>query len=505
MNNERLKKLAGITGNKVKESTKVTVTVPKVKLYEEVEFKALLKEFDLSGSINGNTNIASISAELDTKKASEDKLLEFVNAWLNKDAPVMEDDLVEGAFASITDVVNAVDAGRKVFWQTPDYVVSKDLYGEYNVVYRPWSKNPNTVGLFHSDGKTSDYKAEDFIVAEAAEEGALYVLKVAQPGSDKFQPQFSGIKKECIDEWRDTKHTWDKGSKHKIEKHVQESISEGYEFEVQGNYEGEWECVDTHDSREDALKSADTYRENEKGTRFRVKMVKVQESDNNNFIQSVDKSVDTLNDRMGVDKERKEKVTIPADVKSSITKRISELKTSIEMYDKKGYNDHSQKEKAIDCLEQILDNLSTNDLEGLKKAQIFFETLMSPITDLFPSKLVNWLAKSVPSLVKESEEYFNPEATAKWAEKLKDEIGGTAQITRDPSGSGALIFLINNGKMVDSNHSDADNPHVMTPENLSKIIEKYYRRFRSAGWRFDQPVNGKFAIGVTKGKEDNLN
>ena len=68
MNNERLKKLAGISNKTAKEPTKVTVTIPKVKLYEEVEFKALLKEFDLSGKIDSNTNIASITAELETKK-----------------------------------------------------------------------------------------------------------------------------------------------------------------------------------------------------------------------------------------------------------------------------------------------------------------------------------------------------------------------------------------------------------------------------------------------------
>ena len=362
MNNDRLKKLAGISNNTTKEPTKVTATIPKIKLYEEVELKTLLKEYDLIGTIDSNTNVVSISAELETKRASEDKLLEFVDAWLNRNAPLIDDDLLEGQFTDIADVVDAVNSDRKVYWKTPDYVVSKDLYGELNIVYRPWSKNPNTVGLFHTDGKTTDYSPEDFILAESATNDALYVLKVAEAGSDEFHPQFSGTRKECSDEWRDTKRDYGKGAKHKIEKHVEESVS----LREQTN--------------EDS----------------------VVEGDNNNFIQPDDVSPDTLNNRMGVDKERKEKVTIPADVKSSITKRISELKTSIEMYDKKGYNDHSQKEKAIDCLEQILDNLSTNDLEGLKKAQIFFETLMSPITDLFPSKLVNWLAKSVPLLVKEA-------------------------------------------------------------------------------------------------------
>lgn len=359
MNNERLKKLAGISNKTAKEPTKVTVTIPKVKLYEEVEFKALLKEFDLSGKIDSNTNVASITAELETKKVSEDKLLEFVDAWLNRDAPIIEDDLLEGQFTDIAAVVDAVDSNRKVYWKTPDYVVGKDLYGQYNITYRPWSKNPNTVGLFHIDGKTTDYNPEDFILAEAAAEDALYVLKVAEAGSDKYHPQFSGTRKECSDEWRDTKHDYGKGAKHKIEKHVEESV----------------ELVD-----EPAV---------------------IEGDDNNNFIQSNDTAPDTVNDRMGVTDERSQTVKIPADVKSSITKRIAELRKSIEMYDNKGYNDNSEKEKVIECLEKILENLETNDLEGLKKAQIYFETLMTPITDLFPAKLVTWLAKSVPTLVKE--------------------------------------------------------------------------------------------------------
>src|SRR5574343_433202 len=148
MNTDRLKKLAGITGNKTKESTKVTVTIPKVKLYEEVEFKSLLKEFNVSGTIDGNSNIASVSAELETKRDSEDKLLAFVEAWANKGAPIIEDDLVEGAFSSIDDVVKAVDDNKKVFWKTTDYVVGKDLYGEYYITYRPWSRNPHTIKLF---------------------------------------------------------------------------------------------------------------------------------------------------------------------------------------------------------------------------------------------------------------------------------------------------------------------------------------------------------------------
>lgn len=143
-------------------------------------------------------------------------------------------------------------------------------------------------------------------------------------------------------------------------------------------------------------KSKATEKKGSKGSKEKAedKSCEVKESTNNNFIQPVDDDKNPLNARMGVDMEREAKIEIPADVKKAATQRIAELKKSIEYYDNKGYNDHSQKQKAIDCIEQIMDNLSTGDVEGLKKAQIFVTTLMSPITDLMPANLFTWLANA---------------------------------------------------------------------------------------------------------------
>lgn len=119
---------------------------------------------------------------------------------------------------------------------------------------------------------------------------------------------------------------------------------------------------------------------------------KVKESIVDNFTQDDTDEKNTLVDRTGTAAMRNKKIKTPNNVLSAINARIAELKKSIELYDNKGYNDHSQKQKAIDCLTKILDDLSTNDLEGLKKAQIFYKTLMSPITDLMPAQLVKFLA-----------------------------------------------------------------------------------------------------------------
>lgn len=103
-------------------------------------------------------------------------------------------------------------------------------------------------------------------------------------------------------------------------------------------------------------------------------------------------------DYYGLPEVRDSKINMPASVKADAKRRIKEIRQSIKDYDDKGYNDgagrNSNKNKAIDAIEQIMDNLSSKDYEGFREAQLFFLTLMSPITDLFPASLVNFLSGS---------------------------------------------------------------------------------------------------------------
>lgn len=48
-----------------------------------------------------------------------------------------------------------------------------------------------------------------------------------------------------------------------------------YEYEVQGNCGGAWECVTTEETRKGALDRLREYRINERGTVFRVRRVSV--------------------------------------------------------------------------------------------------------------------------------------------------------------------------------------------------------------------------------------
>ncbi|WAX21741.1 hypothetical protein [Stenotrophomonas phage RAS14] len=89
------------------------------------------------------------------------------------------------------------------------------------------------------------------------------------------------------------------------------------------------------------------------------------------------------------------KVKIPNEVKRAITDRIKELHEAIALEDEKGYNDGGVKQNAVDALSQILQNVETGNVEGIKEAQIFLGTLMSPILNLLPQQLFNWLGTAL--------------------------------------------------------------------------------------------------------------
>ena len=92
-------------------------------------------------------------------------------------------------------------------------------------------------------------------------------------------------------------------------------------------------------------------------------------------------------DRTGV------KNKVPSEVLKAIDTRIKELTVSIDRYDNTGYNDKSVKNLSVDALKKIRENLSRGDHEGFMEAQIFFTTLMSPIWDMIPAQVVNYLGK----------------------------------------------------------------------------------------------------------------
>lgn len=136
----------------------------------------------------------------------------------------------------------------------------------------------------------------------------------------------------------------------------------------------------------------------------------------------------------------------PGDVKSQVSQRISELRASIEKYDEKGYNDESVKVRTVTALETIQGHLAKGTLDGFTDAQIFFNTLMSPITGMFPPKLVKFLAQAKdnlpqPKKINESAEAYNAYSDLVKAAQA-GQGKGDAKVQQQAFEAGKLAFTL---------------------------------------------------------------
>lgn len=86
---------------------------------------------------------------------------------------------------------------------------------------------------------------------------------------------------------------------------------------------------------------------------------------------------------------------VPKEVKDDVAKRIGELDKLIDEFNSQKHF-HGQVEPAVfnakDSLKLIMDKLNAGDMLSFKEAQIHFQKLMSPITNLFPPSLIHFLA-----------------------------------------------------------------------------------------------------------------
>jgi hypothetical protein len=87
------------------------------------------------------------------------------------------------------------------------------------------------------------------------------------------------------------------------------------------------------------------------------------------------------------------KYKTPKNVIKACKDRIREINDSIADDDEKGYNDKSVKLEAIECIEQILKNLSSNDEQGYKQAVIYYSTLASHYLHWLPNQLIKYLTQ----------------------------------------------------------------------------------------------------------------
>lgn len=112
----------------------------------------------------------------------------------------------------------------------------------------------------------------------------------------------------------------------------------------------------------------------------------LKSSDNKKDDSEKDKSIDDA-----------DFVKFPSEIKTSITKRITEVKKSIEEFSEKKYiaNHGDILPNVIEELENIMKELKLQNRGGFVRAQLILLKLMSPITNLFPQKLIIFLAKDI--------------------------------------------------------------------------------------------------------------
>lgn len=96
----------------------------------------------------------------------------------------------------------------------------------------------------------------------------------------------------------------------------------------------------------------------------------------------------------------------------------------------------------------------------------------------------------------------NPQATNEYGMKLVDalnqQFGDSFTAKTNQDGSFTVVQKPKTGPTDIYDPQHQSNPNILTPQNISKVIDPYYNMFRQKGWRFDQPMGGQFTIAVTQ-------
>lgn len=464
MDINRLKYLSGI--NKKAEAVldaAVTESFSGIKMAQEVGFRMLAKHFgalEVKLDESGLLTTAKVTFREQSRDESLSKLNEFKNAWKFYSATGNLQEAYRAAPAISSDEYPPIkglegpfryESGKVLYYdpKVGKYYDSKtDMYLEPEEVEA--HRNPRAV----REGE--EFLEEKMTAAQKAkrEEIVLAMKKDADKMKEKYGDDWEKVmyatatkqalkeadakKGEDSEQFKDA--CWDGheaiGTKKKNGKTVpncapvNEDHGRGYYvmvddeehcwYETKAEAEEKAEKLnkdgkkakvvadkDSHEDEKGSDNKKATEKKSEKGSEKGVeakgeKEVKEAVSVVDNFVQDDTNKDNEVAKRTGVDSMMNTKIKVPAKVKDAVKARIAELEKSIEFYDKKGYNDQSQKQKAIECLKQIMADLEPENVEALKKAQIYFGTLMSPITDLIPAQLVLFLANA--EAIKEQED-----------------------------------------------------------------------------------------------------
>lgn len=409
----RLKFLSGI--NKKAEAVldaTVTENFSGIKMVQEASFRMLAKHFgalEIKLDQSGLHTAAKVTFREQSRDESLSKLNEFKNAW---------------KFYSATG--NLQEAYRVA------PTISSDEYPPIKGLEGPFRYESGKV-LYYAPkvGKYYDSKSDTYLEPEEVE--AHRNPRAVREGEDSEELKNAcwdgyeaiGTKKKngktvpnCVpvneDHGKgyyvmvgDEEHCWCE-TKVEAEEKAEKLNKDGKKAKVVADKDLREDKHEGHEDEKGSDNKKATEKKSEKGSEEEAeaegeKEVKeVKEAIADNFVQDDTDKDNTVAKRTGTDAMVNTTIKIPTKVKAAVNARIAELKKSIEFYDEKGYSDQSQKQKAIECLQQIMADLEPENVEALKKAQIYFGTLMSPITDLIPSQLVLFLANA--EAVKEQED-----------------------------------------------------------------------------------------------------
>ena len=65
---------------------------------------------------------------------------------------------------NLTEIKDAIEQGKKVFWATTAYEVIKDSIDQYLIIYNRGGRNENCIGLTWQNGTTLNGKEDEFFV-----------------------------------------------------------------------------------------------------------------------------------------------------------------------------------------------------------------------------------------------------------------------------------------------------------------------------------------------------
>ena len=95
---------------------------------------------------------------------------------------------------------------------------------------------------------------------------------------------------------------------------------------------------------------------------------------------------------------------------------------------------------------------------------------------------------------------IDPQSTTQYGMKivnaLTQQFGDYFSYKMNQDGSFTVVQKKGSGPENQYDPRYENDPNVLTPQSISRVIDPYYNMFRQKGWRFDQPMGGEFTIAI---------